>query len=138
MKHETGEPAMPVVRDAVPADAERLLEIYDYYVKNTAITFEYETPTPEEFRGRMCRTLARYPYLVAEEDGVILGSTYAGAFVGRAAYDWACETTFILPPMRAGAASAGCFTGRWSRRCGKWEFSTCMPASATPSRTMLT
>ena len=35
---------MFVIRKAELADAERLLEIYDYYVKNTAITFEYDTP----------------------------------------------------------------------------------------------
>ena len=76
--------------------AERLLEIYDYYVKNTAITFEYTTPTIEEFRGRIEKTMQKYPYLVAEKDGVIAGYAYAGAFVGRAAYDWSCETSIYL------------------------------------------
>ena len=42
---------MIVVRDAVLEDAERILEIYDYYVKNTAISFEYDTPSLAEFRG---------------------------------------------------------------------------------------
>ena len=40
---------MITVRSATLGDAERILEIYDYYVKNTAITFEYTTPTLEEF-----------------------------------------------------------------------------------------
>ena len=44
---------MITVGNAELKDAERLLEIYDYYVKNTAITFEYTTPTIEEFRGRI-------------------------------------------------------------------------------------
>ncbi len=87
---------MPIVRDATLADAERLLRIYDYYVKNTAITFEYETPSLEEFQGRMRRTMERYPYLVIEQDGAALGYAYAGAFVGRAAYDWSCEVTIYL------------------------------------------
>lgn len=42
---------MTEIRDAKLNDAERLLQIYDYYVKNTAITFEYETPSLDEFRG---------------------------------------------------------------------------------------
>ena len=37
-----------VIRDAVLTDAERIREIYDHYVRHTAISFEYETPTPEE------------------------------------------------------------------------------------------
>ena len=87
---------MITVGNAELKDAERLLEIYDYYVKNTAITFEYTTPTLEEFRGRMEKTMQKYPYLVAEKDGVIAGYAYAGAFVGRAAYDWSCETSIYL------------------------------------------
>lgn len=38
------------IRDADIKDAERILEIYAYYIKNTAITFEYEVPTLDEFR----------------------------------------------------------------------------------------
>ena len=87
---------MAAVRDAAMSDAGRILEIYDYYVKNTAITFEYDTPSLEEFKARMERTMRRYPYLVIEKDHAVQGFAYAGAFVGRAAYDWSCETTVYL------------------------------------------
>ena len=78
------------IRTARPEDAARLLEIYAYYVENTAITFEYTVPTLEEFRHRIEHTLERYPYLVIERNGVIQGYAYAGVFKARAAYDWAC------------------------------------------------
>ncbi len=84
------------IRDADVKDAERMLEIYAYYVKNTAITFEYEVPTLDEFQKRIENTLTRYPYLVIEKDGVIQGYAYAGPFIGRAAYDWSCEMTIYL------------------------------------------
>ncbi len=84
------------IRDATLDDAPRILKIYDYYVRETAITFEYDTPSLAEFRERMRKTKEFYPYLVAEENGKIQGYAYAGAFVGRAAYDWACETTIYL------------------------------------------
>ena len=84
------------LRTAALPDAERLLEIYRPYVEETAITFEYTVPTMEEFRGRMARVLEKYPYLVAERDGTIVGYAYAGPFVGRAAYDWSVETTIYL------------------------------------------
>lgn len=87
---------MVTIRKAILQDAESLLRIYDYYVKNTAITFEYETPSPEEFKGRMARTMERYPYLVVLQDGRIAGYAYAGAFNGRAAYDWSAEVTIYL------------------------------------------
>ena len=44
---------MALVREARLTDAERLLEIYGYYVENTAVSFEYTTPSLEEFLDRM-------------------------------------------------------------------------------------
>ena len=44
---------MIIVRDATLADAERILDIYDYYIQNTAITFEYDRPTLEEFQQQL-------------------------------------------------------------------------------------
>ncbi len=86
-----------MIRIARPEDAKRLLEIYAYYVENTAITFEYEVPTLEEFRNRIRHTLERYPYLVEEnEAGRIIGYVYAGAFKERAAYGWAVETSIYV------------------------------------------
>jgi len=86
------------IRDAVPSDAARLLEIYTCYITDTAVTFETEVPSADAFRARMEKTMRRYPYLVAERDGAVLGYAYAGPFVGRAAYDWSCETTVYLDP----------------------------------------
>ncbi len=95
---------MTEIRTARTEDAERLLEIYDYYVRNTAISFEYETPSLEEFRGRMEHTLRSYPYLVIVRDGRIEGYAYAGPFKSRAAYDRSCEISIYLD--------------RDARRCG--------------------
>lgn len=85
-----------VIRPAARSDAEALLEIYAPYVRETAVTFEYEVPSPEEFRERIEGTLERYPYLAAEADGVCLGYAYTGPFKDRAAYGWSAETSIYL------------------------------------------
>lgn len=84
------------IRVADVLDAEALLAIYAPYVTETAISFETEVPTLAEFRRRITGTLARYPYLVAEADGEILGYAYTGPFVGRAAYDRAAEVSIYV------------------------------------------
>ncbi len=84
------------IRNVTPDDAKRLVEIYSYYVDNTAITYEYDIPTTEEFRERIIHTTAKYPYLVLEEDGIILGYAYAGVFKARAAYSRCCELSIYL------------------------------------------
>ena len=41
------------IRPARLEDASEILKIYEPYIKKTTITFEYEVPSLEEFRGRM-------------------------------------------------------------------------------------
>lgn len=85
-----------LIRIAKVADAEQLLNIYAYYVENTAITFEHEVPSLEEFADRIRETLKNYPYLVAEVDGKIAGYAYAGRFRTRAAYAWSASTSIYI------------------------------------------
>ena len=85
-----------LIRSAAEGDALALLSIYAPYVEQTAITFEYDVPSAEEFAARIRETLKKYPYLVAEEAGEIQGYAYAAPFKGRAAYDWAVETTVYV------------------------------------------
>ncbi len=87
---------MLTVRSAAPDDAKRLLEIYSYYVINTAVSFEYDVPSEAEFRSRIENTLQKYPYIVLERDGFIVGYAYAGTFKNRAAYDRCCEVSVYL------------------------------------------
>ncbi len=85
-----------LIRSALTEDAGRLLEIYSYYVEKTAISFEYDVPSLDEFKGRMINITKKYPYLVLEDEGKIVGYSYAGVFKGRAAYDHCCEVTIYL------------------------------------------
>lgn len=84
------------IRNATPSDAEALLGIYAPYVTDTAVTFEYDVPTVEEFAHRVAAISAKYPYLVAECGGVPVGYAYAGVFKNRAAYQWAVETSIYV------------------------------------------
>ena len=84
------------IRLARESDAEKLLEIYRPYVETTSITFETEVPTVAEFAGRIRETLTKFPYLVIEEDGEILGYAYAHPFHTRAAYGWTVESSVYL------------------------------------------
>ena len=84
------------IRIARIDDAKRLLDIYGYYVMNTAISFEYEIPSEEDFRSRIENTLKKYPYLVAEEDGKIVGYAYASQFHSRKAYIHGAELSIYV------------------------------------------
>uniref|UniRef100_UPI0040578F73 N-acetyltransferase family protein n=1 Tax=Acetatifactor sp. TaxID=1872090 RepID=UPI0040578F73 len=84
------------IRVATIEDAESLLAIYAPYVTDTAITFEYDVPSVEEFKERIQRILGKYPYLVAEREDEIVGYAYASSFHQRAAYAWGVETSIYV------------------------------------------
>lgn len=95
------------VRTAVPADAEQLLEIYTPFVisKDSSVSnvsFELVAPSLEEFRQRIIDISAKFPYLVAEQDGKILGYVYCHPYRERLAYQWAVEVTIYLAPTGQG------------------------------------
>lgn len=85
-----------IIREASHADASRLRSIYAPYVTDTAVTFEYEIPSVEEFQNRIAKVLESYPYLVAVLDGTIAGYAYASSFHSRAAYAWCAEVSIYL------------------------------------------
>lgn len=84
------------IRIASPSDAPELLAIYAPYITKTAISFEYDVPSVEEFADRIRTTLEKYPYLAAESDGHIVGYCYVSILHGRQAYDWSVETSIYV------------------------------------------
>lgn len=97
------------LRFATLEDVPALLAIYERYI-STAITFEYVLPSQEEFTQRVSSVSEEYPYLAAEENGVLLGYAYAHRIAGRAAYGWGAELSIYLHPDAAG------------RGLGKWLY----------------
>ena len=88
------------VRPARPGDADAIAAIYAPYVDETAITFELDAPDGAAMAARIAAISPRFPYLVAERDGAILGYAYADLFRTRAAYRWALETTVYVDRRR--------------------------------------
>lgn len=91
-----------IIRQARQYDAEALLAIYQPYVEETAISFEYDLPSIKEFTDRMISIQDKYPFLVLEKDGIILGYAYASAFHPRKAYAWSAEVTIYLDQTARG------------------------------------
>lgn len=91
------------LRAARPKDAAQLLAIYRPYVMETAISFEYEAPSEAEFRARIEKTLAHYPYIIAECASEALGYAYASPLHPRAAYAWSAESTVYIQEDMHGA-----------------------------------
>lgn len=85
-----------IIRDAKVTDAKAIQTIYTPYVETTAITFEYNVPSEEEFCRRIETVQQKYPWIVAMVNGKVVGYAYASAFKPRDAYQWAIETSIYV------------------------------------------
>jgi len=85
------------IRSAAPDDAEAIAAIYAPIVLDTAISFEWVPPSVDEFRARVIKTLAKYPWLVAVDDqGAVAGFVYASSHRDPPSYQWSVNTSVFI------------------------------------------
>ena len=96
------------VRIATPDDAPGIHAIYAPNVTGSVISFEYDPPGEDVMRQRVAAILPRWPWLVCERDGALLGYVYASSHRERAAYQWSVEVTAYIAAeaRRSGVARA--------------------------------
>ena len=88
--------ATQAVRTAAPADASACAAIYAPYVRDTAITFETQPPSPQEMQQRIAAAQRSHAWLVLEDSGKVLGYAYGSRFNARDAYRWSCEVSVYI------------------------------------------
>lgn len=89
-------PAVVEVRPAHESDATAISEIYGPYVRDTAISFEIDPPSPDTMKQRIAHTLSTYPWLVARCGAEIVGFAYAGRHRDRTAYQWTVDLAIYV------------------------------------------
>lgn len=85
-----------MIRDVKPQDATAITKIYNEYITNSIISFETEPLTEEDMLSRILQISSKYPYLVYETGGIVVGYCYAHAWKERAAYRYTAETTVLF------------------------------------------
>ncbi len=88
-----------MVRNVELDDAGALCAIYNHYIERTIITFEEQPLHPETFARRIRETTARYPWLVLEDDGIVVGYAYASEWKSRSAFRYTVESSIYLHPQ---------------------------------------
>jgi len=72
-------------------------DIYSYYISYTSVSFEFFVPSEEEFQQRVKKISSKYPYIVAEEDGKVVGYAYASdPYNDRAACRWDSDVSVYI------------------------------------------
>ncbi|GAA3567639.1 N-acetyltransferase family protein [Snuella lapsa] len=87
---------MGAIRPVRIEDSKELLGIYNYYVVNSIVTFDLEPLTLREFEEKVRTIITSYPFIVFEEEGIILGYAYASKWRKKPAYNFTVESTVYV------------------------------------------
>lgn len=94
---------MPIIRPSRDEDIAAITAIYAHHVLHGTATFELEPPSPADMQARRAEVLARgLPWLVAEDQGQVLGYAYCNWFRPRPAYRFTAEDSIYLAPQASG------------------------------------
>lgn len=84
------------VRFASAGDLTAVCELVNHYIATSTFLFRTAPQRPEEWHADWAQHHARYPWLVATDQGQVVGVAYAGPWKARAAYDWCAEVTLYV------------------------------------------
>jgi phosphinothricin acetyltransferase len=86
------------IREVQITDAAAIADIYNYYVRETIITFDLDEAPVSFFEEKIPTLKASYPYIVATEDEMVIGYAYASQWKQKQAYKHTAETTIYMHP----------------------------------------
>jgi L-amino acid N-acyltransferase YncA len=84
------------IRSVEGADAQAVRDIYAPFVTNTAASFEIEPPDVREMARRIEDLRERFPWLVYEAGGEVMGYAYAAPHRARKGFQWCVETSVYV------------------------------------------
>jgi L-amino acid N-acyltransferase YncA len=122
-----------MIRYATNDDAVQICEIYNYYVLKTSITFDEQPILHADMEKRMQETMGRFPWLVWDEEGHLLGYCYASEWKGRCSYRYSVESTVYVEPKSVRKGIGSQLYGALLAELRKRQFHTVIGGIALPN-----
>lgn len=85
-----------MIREVKLSDAKAIVDIYNYYILNTNITFEEKQLTVDDMEERIIEKTAKHPWIVYERNGQVIGYAYLSGWHSRSAYRYSNEASIYL------------------------------------------
>lgn len=85
-----------MIREVKLSDAKAIVDIYNYYILNTNITFEEKKLTVDDMEERIIEKTAKHPWIVYERNGQVIGYAYLSGWHSRSAYRYSNEASIYL------------------------------------------
>jgi len=122
-----------VLRPVTPGDAPAICDIYNYYILNTAVSFEEEAVSAGEIEDRIGKTIPGFPWLVWEEGGTLLGYAYAHQYQARSAYRYTAEDSIYIRHGFEGRGLGKALLGALLEELRKMDLHTLIAAITVPN-----
>ncbi len=91
-----------MIRMIEEKDIQACLDLYNWYIENTTITFETNRLTLQEYTTRVETVRKKYPWIVLVEENQVVGFAYLAPFNEREAYDWTADVSIYLSATERG------------------------------------
>jgi L-amino acid N-acyltransferase YncA len=91
------------IREATVADATAIAAIYAHHVLHGTATYDFDPPDGAYWTAKIADILSRdWPFLVADDQGGVMGYAYATQIRDRPGYRFTCEDSIYVDPARTG------------------------------------
>lgn len=121
------------IRKVGQEDAKQILDIYNYYIVNTVISFEEEAVSEEEVERRISTVTRSYPWIVCSVDGQVKGYAYASSWKERSAYRHTAEVTIYVEKGEIGKGLGRALLARLLEELRKMDIHVVMAVIALPN-----
>ncbi len=85
-----------MIRNILENDYNSICDIYNYYIENSNYTFEETKLSYDEMKERIDGIKEKFPYIVYEENGEVLGYAYLNYYSTRSAYWPSCDLSIYV------------------------------------------
>lgn len=123
----------PVVRFAESSDAASIAGIVNHYIATSTANFRTEPQAPAEWERELAEYGRRYPWIVAEYEGAVVGLAYAKPWNARQAYDWTAEATVYVAEGQRGRQVGSTLYGELLKRLESQGFRSVMALVTSPN-----
>lgn len=121
------------VRIAQAGDVPAICAIVNHYIAHSTANLRTEPQAEAEWEHDLETYGGRYPWLVAEEDGTVVGLAYAKPWNPRGAYDWTAESTIYIGDGQTGKGVGSALYGRLFKLMEQQGFRSVIAGVTSPN-----
>lgn len=122
-----------MIRNVHIKDASDITNIYNHYIKNTTITFEELELNSKEISNRIKSVTEFFPWIVYEEDGIVVGYAYVSSFKNRSAYKNSVESSIYIDHKSKGRGIGTLLYKELIRLCHLRNYHTILGITTYPN-----